>query len=94
MSAQVPGRVRSSNPGIGLFGDRVFSYRFLPTALNVNVKKFKRARVNGRSNDDSLEADGRFVHALQYFVPLFFAVLGRKLSRQLGITYYNQHLGE
>ena len=28
---------------------------FLPSALNVNVKKFKQARVNGGSNYDSLQ---------------------------------------
>ena len=28
---------------------------FLPSALNVNVKKFKKARVNGGSNYDSLK---------------------------------------
>jgi hypothetical protein len=28
---------------------------FLPSALNVNVKKFKQARVNGGSNYDSLK---------------------------------------
>ncbi len=28
---------------------------FLPSALNVNVKKFKEARVNGGSNYDSLK---------------------------------------
>ena len=29
---------------------------FLSSALNVNVKKFKKARVNGRSNYDSLKS--------------------------------------
>jgi hypothetical protein len=28
---------------------------FLPSALNVKVKKFKQARVNGGSNYDSLK---------------------------------------
>jgi hypothetical protein len=28
---------------------------FLPSALNVNVEKFKEARVNGGSNYDSLK---------------------------------------
>ena len=28
---------------------------FLPSALNVNVKKFNQARVNGGSNYDSLK---------------------------------------
>ena len=34
--------------------ERVDTMWFLPSALNVNVKKFAQARVNGGSNYDSL----------------------------------------
>ena len=33
----------------------VDTMRFLPSALNVKVMKFKQARVNGLSNYDSLK---------------------------------------
>ena len=33
----------------------VGAMRFLPSALNVKVMKFKQARVNGGSNYDSLK---------------------------------------
>ena len=35
-------------------GNGVDAMRFLPSALNVKVKKFNQARVNGGSNYDSL----------------------------------------
>jgi len=33
----------------------LYSLWFLPSALNVKVKRFKQARVNGGSNYDSLK---------------------------------------
>jgi len=36
-------------------GDGVDAMWFLPSALNVKVKKFNQARVNGGSNYDSLK---------------------------------------
>ena len=36
-------------------GDGVDAMGFLPSALNVKVKKFNQARVNGGSNYDSLK---------------------------------------
>ena len=36
-------------------GDGVAAMCFLPSALNVKVKKFNQARVNGGSNYDSLK---------------------------------------
>jgi len=36
-------------------GDGVDAMQFLPSSLNVKVKKFNQARVNGGSNYDSLK---------------------------------------
>ena len=38
-------------------GDGADAMGFLPSALNVKVKKYNQARVNGGSNYDSHKAD-------------------------------------
>jgi len=40
---------------IAMAGDGVDAMRFLPSALNVKVKEFNQAWVNGGSNYDSLK---------------------------------------
>ena len=42
-------------------GNDVDAMWFLPSALNVQVKKFNQARVNDRSNYDSLKVAKCFV---------------------------------
>ena len=50
-------RIRLFNKNIALWWTEkvVDTMWFLPSALNVNVEKFKKARVNGGSNYDSLK---------------------------------------
>ena len=35
-----------------MYGDRVYAMWFMPSDLNVKVKEFNQARVNGGSNYD------------------------------------------